>query len=260
LTARFGQPLVAIDGETQLAARYEAANIRPETLSDRVPVIICHGRSLGWARQVFHDVNTFGVKPNAALAVAMDERDLVTSLARDLANDVPFLHGRVNFSRRQLRRTDPEVITISTLRLAALAFVGGTPALQKGAQPELTPERLATIRNVAIAWFTRLTTALGDVLEDREKLAATAPSWVAFGAIGHNLLDMDEEARRTQTEGYLSALSRVHWDRSANWSGIIGKMGANESFAVGSTKEVIHQTVRALTDESDPGFARVRAA
>ncbi len=39
----YGAKLVAIDGETQLAARYEAANRAPETKDDPVAVYICHG-------------------------------------------------------------------------------------------------------------------------------------------------------------------------------------------------------------------------
>src|SRR6266446_6242911 len=36
---------VAIDGETQLAARFEAQNIKEETKNDFVPIVICHGRT-----------------------------------------------------------------------------------------------------------------------------------------------------------------------------------------------------------------------
>lgn len=254
----YGHPLVAIDGETQLAARYEAANQHPDIMHEKVPVIICHGRSVNWARQVFHDVNTFGVKPNASMAVSMDERDPITSLARDIADEVPFLKGRVNFARRQLRRTDHEVVTISTLRLAVLAFVGGTPALQKGAKPEVNPETVSTLREVAVQWFQALSQALGPLLEDRDKLAVSAPAWVAFGAMGHTLLDVPQEERAERIAQYLRQLSEVRWDRTQAWSGIIGKMGANESFAIGSTKEVIHQLVRALSDETDPGYQRIR--
>src|SRR6185436_4017810 len=42
--------LVAIDGETQLAARFEAANRLPETMEDFVPLYFCHGKNTAWAR------------------------------------------------------------------------------------------------------------------------------------------------------------------------------------------------------------------
>jgi hypothetical protein len=47
----WGEQLVAIDGETQLAARHEAANMAPESKSEFVPVYICHGRDKHWARR-----------------------------------------------------------------------------------------------------------------------------------------------------------------------------------------------------------------
>src|SRR5262249_40854532 len=43
--------LVAIDGETQLAARHEAANLNPDTKQEFVAVYIHHGRHETWARQ-----------------------------------------------------------------------------------------------------------------------------------------------------------------------------------------------------------------
>src|SRR5262245_34832449 len=48
--------LVAIDGETQLAVRHEAANLEPTTKQQFVPVYICHGHDKQWARQAFHDL------------------------------------------------------------------------------------------------------------------------------------------------------------------------------------------------------------
>src|SRR2546422_3251559 len=110
------EKLVAIDGETQLAARHEAANLETETKHEFVPLYICHGLSKQWARQSFHDLNTLGVKPNAALAIGMDARDPVTKICRRLENDLPFFTGRVNKVRRQLRGADVDVVTISALR------------------------------------------------------------------------------------------------------------------------------------------------
>lgn len=86
------QHLVAIDGETQLAARFEAANVNPTTKQDFVAVEICHGRSLDWARQSFHDLNRLGVRPNAAIGIGMDQRDPLTHITRRVEQRVPLLH------------------------------------------------------------------------------------------------------------------------------------------------------------------------
>ncbi|MEJ7655365.1 MAG: DNA sulfur modification protein DndB, partial [Chloroflexia bacterium] len=116
--------IVAIDGETQLAARFEAARMNPGTKGDRIAVVICHGRPATWARQAFHDVNTFGIRPNAALAIGMDARDPLTSVARMVEDSVPFFKGRVNTSSRQLGKQDTEVITITALRRRGYAGRG----------------------------------------------------------------------------------------------------------------------------------------
>ena len=44
----WGEQLVAIDGETQLAARHEAANLKIETKNEFVAVYVCHGRDRLW--------------------------------------------------------------------------------------------------------------------------------------------------------------------------------------------------------------------
>ena len=95
--------LVAIDGETQLAARFDSANLKPETKNDFVAVVICHDRPIEWARQVFYDLNLLSVRPNAAVGIGMDQRDVLTRVARSLEENLPFFKGRVNKVRRQLR-------------------------------------------------------------------------------------------------------------------------------------------------------------
>src|SRR5262249_55439237 len=98
--------LVAIDGETQLAARHEAASVKPDTKQEFVPIYICHGHDQLWARQCFHDLNTLGVRPNAALSIGMDARDPITRVTREVERRVPFFTNRVNKTRRQLRAND----------------------------------------------------------------------------------------------------------------------------------------------------------
>ena len=96
----FDAQIIAIDGETQLAARFQARQNNPVTAQDWVAVLICHGQGFDWARQVFYDLNTLGVQPNAALAISMDSRDALTHVARSVEKRVPFLHGRDRKSTR----------------------------------------------------------------------------------------------------------------------------------------------------------------
>ncbi len=96
--------LVAIDGETQLAARYEAARMNPGTAEMLVDVKICYDRDLDWAKQAFHDLNLLSVRPNAATAVAMDMRDALTHITRKVA-ELPFFAGRIVTGRQLKKKT-----------------------------------------------------------------------------------------------------------------------------------------------------------
>jgi hypothetical protein len=95
-----------------------------------VSVRLHHGRSVEWARQAFHDFNALAVKPNTALAISMDQRNPLTMLALKIEAEVPQLKGRVHHSARQLGASDKQIVTISTLRTAAVTFIAGNPGIQ----------------------------------------------------------------------------------------------------------------------------------
>jgi DGQHR domain-containing protein len=253
--------IVAIDGETQLAARFEAARMNPLTKGDRIAVMICHGRDADWARQAFHDVNTFGVRPNAALALGMDARDPLTSVARMVEAEVPFFKGRVNTSSRQLGKQDTEVITITALRSAVVTLAEGIGGVKHGAKPVYFDNAtVETVRVAAVEWFTAVTSLLGPSIEDRErKVAGAPPVFAAIGALGHELADIPDLAtRQRRTEELLDKLRSVRWEKGAHWVGIAGKMTAAGKFSVGGTKEVAYQVYNALSDATDAGFAKIR--
>lgn len=253
--------IVAIDGETQLAARFEAARMNPATKGDRIAVIFCHGRPANWARQAFHDVNTFGIRPNAALAIGMDARDPLTSVARMVEEEVPFLRGRVNTSSRQLRKQDTDVVTITALRGAIVTLTEGIGGIKHGSKPVyLENGRVENVREAAVEWFTAVTDLLGPAIEDRErKVAGASPVLAAIGALGHELVDIpDRPSSQRRIQDLLDKLRAVRWEKGPHWVGIAGKMTAGGKFSVGGTKEVAYQVYNALSDATDPGYAKVR--
>jgi hypothetical protein len=56
----------------------------------------------------------------------------------------------------------------------------------------------------------------------------------------------------------LQRLRDVRWEKGDHWVGIAGKMTPAGKFSVGGTKEVAYQVYNALSDSTDPGYARVR--
>jgi DNA sulfur modification protein DndB len=254
--------LVAIDGETQLAARHEAANLHPDTKQEFVAIYINHGRDEGWARQAFHDLNTLGVRPNAALSLGMDARDPITKVCREVERQVRFFKNRVNKVRRQLRSSDTEVVTITTLRGACVTLAKGINGIQYGARPVPIPADLAEkVERAAIEWFTAVTEAYGPVLENREKSLASSPTaMAALGAIGHPLINIsDPKEREVKTHGLIYDLSAVNWSRDKTWEGIAGKFTPKGAFSLGGSKETAYAVYAALTDPTSPGYDRVRS-
>jgi DGQHR domain-containing protein len=258
----WGEQLIAIDGETQLAARHEAANMEPKTKNEFVAVYLCHGRDKHWARQAFHDLNTLGVRPNSALGIGMDARDQLTRICRDVERRVPFFRDRVNKVRRQLKATDTDVVTITSLRGACVTLAKGINGVQFGARPVPIDEAQAPlILAAAIDWLGALVEVIGPAIEDRENKIASTPSVLAaLGAVGHQLVDMaDATERKAKARELAQSLSDVKWDRSKRWEGIAGKFTAKGVFTAGGAKETAYAVYSALTDSNDQGFKTIRS-
>lgn len=256
------EKLIAIDGETQLAARHEAANLNPDTKQEFVPLYICHGRDKLWARQSFHDLNALGVKPNAALSIGMDARDPITRVCREVERQVPLFSGRVNKLRRQLRGTDTDIVTITALRGACVTLAKGINGVQYGARPvPIEQGEIAKIEAAAIDWFRAVADVIGPALEDRVNKLASAPAVLAaIGAMGHQLVSIaDGAVRKAQAKQIASSLQSVNWERSANWAGIAGKMNPKGVLSVGGAKENAYAVYSALTDSSSSGYKAIRS-
>ena len=261
LQVSWGKRLIAIDGETQLASRNEAKNVMPETSEENVAVMIVHGFSKNWARQSFHDLNVLGVKPNSALGIGMDSRDPLTRVARDVETHVPFLKGRVNKSRRQLRGTDTDVITITTLRGACITMVKGISGVKYGAKPVIVPDQeLPQLTAVAREWFGLLADTFGPAMEDRERKLASAPSILsALGAVGHELIHIQDASKRSQKMlSLIENLRDVNWQRGKCWEGIAGKFTPKGAFSVGGSKETAYAVYEALADRESEAYRRIR--
>jgi len=255
--------LVAIDGETQLAARHEAANLEPETKKEFVAVYINHGRDEGWARQAFHDLNTLAVRPNAALSMGMDARNPITQITREVERRVPFFSGRVNKVRRQLRAGDIEVVTLPTLRGACVTIAKGINGVQYGTRPvPIEESRLPAIEAAAIEWLGAIASEFGHIFENRQKYLMSSPSvMAALGAMGHTLVEIgDAQDRKLKGRELLKTIKAVNWSRDKIWEGIAGKFTPKGTFSIGGAKETAYAVFAALTDDQSPSYRKVRVA
>jgi hypothetical protein len=255
--------LIAIDGETQLAARYQARVLKPETIMMPLFIRICHGLPISWARQSFHDMNVLGVQPNAALAIGMDNRDPLTAIARTVEQSIPFFRGRINKVKRQLGTRDPELMTITTLRNACVTMVEGIAGVKHGTNPVYLPaDRIQEATEIAQIWFSALSEAIGSSLANREKsLASAPPVMAALGALGNQLYSLSTmEERRDRARVLARELKQVDWTKGRHWEGIAGKFTPKGAFSVGGPKETAYAVYSALAEPSTEGHRRVRAS
>jgi DNA sulfur modification protein DndB len=253
--------LIAIDGETQLAARYVAREIDPATAKTWVAIKVCHGRNVDWAKQVFHDLNVLGVVPNAALAIGMDNRDPMTAVARAVEENVPLLRGRVNRQSRQLKARDNELMTISTLRGACITLAEGISGIKHGANPVSIPkEKVNHVQTVAIEWFSAVAEKIGPAIEDRPRTVASAPAvMAAIGALGHVLVEIsDPLARQRRTADLAERLAPVNWEKGQHWEGIAGKFTPKGNFSLGGPKETAYAIYAAISDGTTEAYLKVR--
>lgn len=257
------EKLIAIDGETQLAARHEAKNLEPATLQDFVPVYICHGRHKTWARQSFHDLNALGVKPNAALSIGMDARDPITKVCKTVERRVAFFDGRVNKVRRQLRTSDTDVVTITALRGACVTLGVGINGVQYGARPvPIDDLKIPAIEAAAVDWFKAVTDAFAPAIEDRENRLASAPAvMAAIGAMGNQLVGLGDDAeRKARAKDLIEGLRGVNWERGPHWAGIAGKLNPKGILSVGGAKENAYAVYAALSDPNSAAYKTIRGA
>jgi len=257
----WGVKLVAIDGETQLAARHEAAAIVAETQDEFVAIYLVHGREKVWARQAFHDLNALGVKPNTAISLGMDGRDPITQITKEVERHVPFFRDRVSKVKRQLSSTDTHVVTIAVLRGACVTLAKGINGVQLGNRPfALDDAQIEAVTETARLWFSEVARAIGPALEDRGGCVASSPAVLAaIGAIGHQLLGISDPAqRKLEATRLATALQAVNWQRAPHWSGIAGKLSAKGTLSVGGTKENAYAVYAALADSSRPEYQNVR--
>ena len=269
-----GDFLAAIDGETQRIGWGAAAQEEPRLLQRRVPVLIHHGKEEWEARQAFYDLNTREVKPNAAVAIAMDTQDPATAITRTVAEQVEVIQGRVNLRRRQLRKRDEDVLTISALRTGIVTTIMGEAGLQIGSRPVELPEgtELEQLEHAVLEVWTAILEHIEEELEPerRPEVIVSAPSVLAgIGVLAHQAMPSPprREGVALTVDEVLERLDGVMWERqyedeegdvSSPWDGIAGKFTPTGRFSIGGPKEVGHTVAKALRDTFSPEGRQVR--
>jgi hypothetical protein len=260
-----GEHLLAIDGETQLAAHFsldehaDTPEIRKAHRDFPLACIIHHGLSVSTARQYFHDLNVLAVRPNTSLGLSMDTKDPVMKVVGDI-EATHALQGRVEKQARQLKKNSPKIVTLQSLRQMVVNVAKGISGVQYGARPApIDEDTLPVLREVAISWIGAYLNAFDREIADRETfLAGSGPVLAAVGAMGEVLLRSQPERRPAIQAQMLASLREVDWRKGDHWVGIAGNFTPGGVFSVKGTKEVAYAVFNALTDRENSSYKRVR--
>ena len=81
----------------------------------------------------------------------------------------------------------------------------------------------------------------------------------AIGAMGHELVDVQDAAKRTELgKSSLKKLRDVNWEKGKHWEGIAGKFGMKGRFSTSGAKDAAYAIYSALNDETSSGFKVIR--
>ncbi|MGA5517917.1 DNA sulfur modification protein DndB [Streptomyces pseudogriseolus] len=272
--------VIAIDGETQTTAWHDIYR-DPESFGltytelarrVRIPFELYIGISPADARQIFYDRNVKGVDVAKNLAMSMDQRDLATRLAYTVGEKLevesdgqrmPFAK-LVNAGKRQLTKTDKEVVTLSALRALIVTTVFGAKGVQysaanvnEGDLPSHTDADEVT--TVVVRLVSRL-------IEDRfpdfaRRSAITAPAVMAgLGVLLHRATPWCAPHDAMSYDTVERLLADVRWEREpVYWDGVCASVGATGRLNFsGGVKDSAGRVAGALLDPHSELGRKVR--
>ncbi|MGL6234438.1 MAG: DNA sulfur modification protein DndB [Segniliparus sp.] len=262
-----GEHLLAIDGETQLAAHWELGEhpatpeIRKAHRDFPLACVIHHGVPVITARQYFHDLNVLAVRPNTSLGLSMDAKDPVMQVVSDVEAAVKVLQHGVEKQARQLKKNDHKIVTLQALRQMVVNIAKGISGVQYGARPAPIDEAvIPDLKEVSIKWIERYFNEFLSEITYREKyLAGTGSVLASVGAMGEILLRQSPDERAETQDRLITMLREVNWEKGEHWIGIAGNFTPTGVFSVKGTKEVAYAVYNALTDPENSSYRRVRS-
>jgi hypothetical protein len=216
-----------------------------------------------------------GVIPNKTVALNSDSRDVATSIAAAVMDEVVVMHPRtrvnvplralVSVNKRQLGAKDDEWMTLSTLRSFVITAIFGRPGIERtssAVSPEDLPGQMEEesarqqIVNIAATIFRQFAVEFS---RRAETVIAVPAVLAALGAVAHRSMSWSTGKRRSGDE-LAALLADVVWDRSPKfWDGVAGKATSTGRLSVaGGVKDNGSKTASALEDEASSAYLKIR--
>jgi DNA sulfur modification protein DndB len=118
LTLRSTVVLFPADGQHRAAAIKAVLKERPRLASQHIPVVLVPYERKAVVRQMFSDLNLNAKPVSKTVGYALETRDPLTLLAKEVAKAVSLFEEKVNYSSNSLPDSSSHVITLNTLRAA----------------------------------------------------------------------------------------------------------------------------------------------
>lgn len=239
------------DGQHRYCALIDFVRQHPE-FSDRFTQgitisVLPEGKLIDWAGQKFHDHNYFSVPVRAGKALAVDTRDPVNALAKELdSHPVVIEAGGVAYDRDTLLNDDARFASHSTLHRFVRGFLFGRSGLDKhvDTRAEVAPEQRAYLWEYLIA----LREILPWAGAERDAfLTRTSVVLAALAVVGNDLykIDVPDEVRA----GAYHKLAAIDWRRTN--LALVGVVGSEKNGLVqpASSRQAIDGTIRFLREQ-----------
>jgi DNA sulfur modification protein DndB len=247
--ARFSVPrsalFIAIDGDTQLAARHQMFKTDPSTGDDLVSVTLIHGEDVEFARQAFSDVNTYGHKVPPELAILRDTSTPIVQLAKDFV------------AERRINTDDRLQPSLKTMTLATKAFCGGLE--RASSKEDFAEEVVDPLRDPYFAWFGAVFDLFnGRPDDDPYGVAASQTAMVALGHLGY-LVHHDHNP---SFKVAIDSLKRVDWTQGDHWLDV-ASMRSNRkrdtgALIIAGSHAYWRATAEALSNPNSALYRKVR--
>ncbi|MFB6813053.1 DNA sulfur modification protein DndB [Streptomyces sp. NPDC056347] len=272
--------IVAVDAETQITAMHRIRKNKKfygldgfDFSTAMVAFEIYHGIPASDARQIFHDRNLKGVPVDKSLALSMDNRDLATTITRQLvdATTVMLPDGEkplddfIVTGKRQAGSSPNEWITLSALRTMVVTTLLGRSGIQASSGnasitladlPDGVTESQA-LHEVVDALRELITTHTDQFVQ---KNAITTPAVLAgLGAAMHRTMSWTEEPFEPHVD-VKGLLKIVRWERDAQyWGGVSATVKTDGKVTWGGgAKDSGYKVYTALTDPSSDVGKKIR--
>lgn len=115
---------VIADGQHRISAIINSLKERKGHEYELLPIIFFNDPGLKMSQQIFTDLNRYTLKPAQSLSILYDTRDPYAEIARDIAENVSFFKGVVEFEKTTISNRSMKLFTLNGLYNATKILLG----------------------------------------------------------------------------------------------------------------------------------------